>query len=156
MVKCLNKYGISFETIHPSTTIQREMPLWHHPGEDRRKRQDNNGEKAKCLRQNHAALTIGAGVDIAQRLENPLHAKRATCTCDECDQDRTTRGCSNPHACAMAAASRLRQILPKWIPEARGVDGPTDETSEQGANTERFLAPDGITNLAQGIRAMTL
>jgi hypothetical protein len=32
MVKCLNKYGLSFETFQPSTVLQREMPLWHHPG----------------------------------------------------------------------------------------------------------------------------
>jgi hypothetical protein len=66
MVKCLNKYGLSFETVHPSTELQRSMPLWHHPGEDPQKRQVNNGQKAKCLRGKHVALTIGAGVDLAQ------------------------------------------------------------------------------------------
>ncbi|KAJ7624086.1 hypothetical protein DFH06DRAFT_1008685, partial [Mycena polygramma] len=30
MVKCLRKYGISLETVNPSTAICREMPLWHH------------------------------------------------------------------------------------------------------------------------------
>ncbi|KAJ7306716.1 hypothetical protein DFH08DRAFT_720738, partial [Mycena albidolilacea] len=57
MVKCLKKYGLRFETVHPSTELQRAMPLWHHPGEDPRKRQQNNGQKAKCLRRNHTALT---------------------------------------------------------------------------------------------------
>ncbi|KAJ7342328.1 hypothetical protein DFH08DRAFT_632051, partial [Mycena albidolilacea] len=116
MIKCLNKYGISFETVRPSTELLKKMPLWHHPGEDRQKRQENNGKKAKCMRKNHAALTIGDGLSLAQRLKNPIHAKLASCVCDECEDDREVRGCQNPHACATAAASRLGQILPRWIP----------------------------------------
>jgi hypothetical protein len=49
LVKCVNKYGVNFVTVHPSEEVQREMPLWHHPGEDPLKQQDNNGKKAKCL-----------------------------------------------------------------------------------------------------------
>ncbi|KAJ7323927.1 hypothetical protein DFH08DRAFT_635237, partial [Mycena albidolilacea] len=117
MVKCLNKYGLSFETFQPLTALQRDMPLWHHPGENPQKRQINNGQKAKCLKKNHAALTIGNGVDIARRLNDPLHYGYASCVCDACEDDRESRGCENPHACAVAAASRLGQILPKWIPK---------------------------------------
>jgi hypothetical protein len=50
LVRYVNKYGVNFATIHPSEEVQKEMPLWHHPGEDPRKRQDNNGKKGKCLR----------------------------------------------------------------------------------------------------------
>jgi hypothetical protein len=96
MVKCLNKYGISFRTVHPSTAILRELPLWHHPGEDSQKRQKNNGKKAKCLRKKHAIQNIGDGLDLAQRLEDPLHYKRASCICNDCNDDRTIRGCENP------------------------------------------------------------
>ncbi|KAJ7314481.1 hypothetical protein DFH08DRAFT_616261, partial [Mycena albidolilacea] len=116
MIKCLNKYGVSFETVRPSAEILKKMPLWHHPGEDRQKRQENNGKKAKCMRKNHAVMTIGDGLDLAQRLKNSKHAKLASCVCDECEDDREVQGCQNPHACATAAASRLGQILPKWIP----------------------------------------
>ncbi|KAJ7690493.1 hypothetical protein B0H17DRAFT_935994, partial [Mycena rosella] len=114
LVKCLNKYGVSFETVNPPAAIQREMPLWHHPGEDEVKRQENNGKKARCLRVNHAALTVGDGMDLAQRLQDPLHAKRASCVCNSCEDDREIRGCRDPHACVAKAASRLGQILPKW------------------------------------------
>ncbi|KAF8180048.1 hypothetical protein K438DRAFT_1474870, partial [Mycena galopus ATCC 62051] len=116
LIKCVNKYGTGFAAVLPSTEILREMPLWHHPGEDPQKRQDNNGKKAKCLRGNHAATKIGNALDLAQRLHNPLHDLRASCVCDKCDNDREIKGCMNPHACAAAAASRLGQILPKWIP----------------------------------------
>jgi hypothetical protein len=115
LVKCVYKYGVNFATIHPSKEVQKEMPLWHHPGEDPQKRQDNNGKKAKCLRGKHAAITIGDGLEIAQRLNDPLHNPRALCACDRCDDDRM-KGCLNPHTCATAAASCLRQILPQWVP----------------------------------------
>jgi hypothetical protein len=157
MVKCLNKYGLSFETVHPSTELQRSMPLWHHPGEDPQKRQVNNGQKAKCLRGKHVALTIGAGVDLAQRLDGPLHYRSASCVCDTCEDDRTTRGCENPHACAIAAASRLGQILPRWIPIPGGneVPGPAATPPEEETNSKLFTPPESIMVLTQGLRAMT-
>ncbi|KAJ6611806.1 hypothetical protein B0H10DRAFT_1648468, partial [Mycena sp. CBHHK59/15] len=114
MIKCLNKYGISFVTSNPSSEILRNMPLWHHPGEDDQKRQENNGKTARCLRAHHATLTIGEGLDITRRLRDPLHAKRASCVCDDCNDDRESHGCENPHACATKAASRLGQIHPQW------------------------------------------
>ncbi|KAJ6613689.1 hypothetical protein B0H10DRAFT_1805052, partial [Mycena sp. CBHHK59/15] len=122
MVKCLNKYGVSFGVVYPSIMIQRELPLWHHPGENHQRSQQNNGKKAKCLRNNHAKMTIGDGLDLARRLDDPQHDAHASCECDACEEDRTIRRCENPHACAKAAASRLGQILPKWIPKPDGVE----------------------------------
>ncbi|KAJ7216114.1 pectate lyase superfamily protein-domain-containing protein [Mycena rebaudengoi] len=98
MVKCLNKYGISFETVQPSGEILRKLPLWHHPGENSQKRQENNGKMANCLRKNHDVLTVSDGMNLAQRLEDPLHYKRASCECDACEEDKETRGCENPQA----------------------------------------------------------
>ncbi|KAJ7233650.1 hypothetical protein C8J57DRAFT_1077140, partial [Mycena rebaudengoi] len=116
LVRCVNKYGMMFATVNPQAEILKEMPMWYHPGEDPLRRQMNNDEKAICMRGNHAVLKVRDGMVLAQRLRNPLHGPRATCECDECDDDRTFGGCDNPHACAVAAAARLRQILPKWIP----------------------------------------
>jgi hypothetical protein len=157
MVKCRNKYRLSFETVHPSTRLQRDMPLWHHPRENPQKRQMNNGQKAKCLRRKHAALTIGDSVDLAQRLEGPLHYRGASCVYDACEDDRTTRGCENPHACAITAASRLGQILPKWIPKPRDHEVSDSATmpSDEEASSELFTPPKGIMELTQGLHAMT-
>jgi hypothetical protein len=58
LVKCVNKYGVDFATVYLSEEVQREMPLWHHPGEDPLKQQDNNGKKAKCLCGKHAAVKV--------------------------------------------------------------------------------------------------
>ncbi|KAJ6582753.1 hypothetical protein B0H10DRAFT_1764439, partial [Mycena sp. CBHHK59/15] len=120
MVKCLNKYGLSFEVAQPSTDIQRDLPLWHHPGENNQKSQQNNGAKAKCLRNNHARMTIGDGLDLIQRMDDPMHDNHNLCECKACEEDRMTRGCDNPHACIKAAKARIGQILPKWIPTDGG------------------------------------
>ncbi|KAJ7195933.1 hypothetical protein GGX14DRAFT_309745, partial [Mycena pura] len=116
MIKCLNKYGISFATVNPSTEILEQMPLWHHPGEDNDKRQGNNGRAARCLRANHATLTIGDGLNVTRRLQDPLHSGQAACVCAMCEEDQDDRGCIDPHACAAKVASRLKQIHPRWVP----------------------------------------
>ncbi|KAJ6632292.1 hypothetical protein B0H10DRAFT_1717603, partial [Mycena sp. CBHHK59/15] len=118
MVKCANKHRISFETVNPSPELLKQMPLWHHPGEDEGKRQENNSKKAVCMRAKHAASTMGDALEMVRRLDNPLHAGRATCMCecDDCDVDRTENGCEDPHACATKAKSSMGQICPKWIP----------------------------------------
>ncbi|KAJ7226574.1 hypothetical protein C8J57DRAFT_1034506, partial [Mycena rebaudengoi] len=64
----------------------------------------------------HATLTVGDSLNLAQHLNDPLYSPRSTCEFDDCDNDRTLGGCENPHACVAAAATRLGQILPKWIP----------------------------------------
>ncbi|KAJ6614056.1 hypothetical protein B0H10DRAFT_1950974 [Mycena sp. CBHHK59/15] len=92
---------------------------------------------------------------MAQRLCNPLHAKRATCVCDECEVDRDTHGCENPHACATKAASRLGQIRLRWIPKPGDTERHEAEPMDGEETSGRFLPPDAITNLAQGLRAMT-
>ncbi|KAJ7213184.1 hypothetical protein GGX14DRAFT_361340, partial [Mycena pura] len=132
LVKCLNKYGLTFATVNPSTALLQQMPLWHHPGEDSTKRQENNGRAARCMRANHAALTIGDGLDIALRMRDPLHSNQATCACDRCEADRTSHGCSDPHACVTKAASRLKQIHPRWIPKP-----------DHGDDESVPIAPDG-------------
>jgi hypothetical protein len=114
MLKCMDKYGVIFETVSPTEDIQRALPLWHHPGEDPTKTQKNNGAKAHCLRTKHGVKTLGEGVDLAERLKKNAHKKTADCSCADCIEDRTERGCKNPHACATAAIDRMKQIRPKW------------------------------------------
>ncbi|KAJ7220890.1 hypothetical protein GGX14DRAFT_354034 [Mycena pura] len=154
LVKCINKYGMRFEAVHPPEEVLKAMPMWHHPGEDSDKRQENNGQRARCLRMKHTALTIGNGLEMATRLEDPAHSTRATCECAECTDDRDNQGCEDPHACATKAASRLKQIHPRWIP------GPGNRNTEMESavldeDSGVFIPPDKITSLAQGLRVMT-
>ncbi|KAJ7770259.1 hypothetical protein DFH07DRAFT_735479 [Mycena maculata] len=152
MIKCLNKYGFSFETINPCEQIQKEMPLWHHPGINRIKRQINNSEIAQCLRKNHAMLMVSEGMDLAQRLDEPSHEKHDSCDCEDCDRDHTLLGCNKPHACVKAVAARLGQILPKWIPVPGEGETPSgdDEPADAGGDSVNFKPPTNIKSLAQG------
>ena len=105
-------------------------------------RQENNGQRARCLRKNHAAL------DMATRLVDPLHSGRAACTCAECTEDRgNTRVREPPRLCN----SRLRQIDPKWVPRPGDERGST-EPAELDENSGIFVPPAGITSLSQGLR----
>ncbi|KAJ7211997.1 hypothetical protein GGX14DRAFT_362172 [Mycena pura] len=154
LVKCVNKYGLKFEAINPPAEILRAMPLWHHPGEDSGRRQENKGQRARCLRKNHAALEMGDGVDIATRLMDPQHSDPASCTCNGCTEDRDRRGCEDPHAWVAKAASRLQQICPRWVPSPDDQGG---ETEPAGHDDESgvFVAPAQIASLSQGLRTMT-
>ncbi|KAJ7081746.1 hypothetical protein C8R44DRAFT_652867 [Mycena epipterygia] len=140
--------------VRPSPEMQKGMPLWHHPGEDHLKRQVNNCKKAKCMRKNHSTLTVGDGLNLTQCLNDPLHERHALCECNGCEEDRK-RGCANPHACAAAAAARQKQILPKWIPKADHDGGPENGELEPEDSTGRFLPPETMNSLTQGLRAMT-
>ncbi|KAJ7691827.1 hypothetical protein B0H17DRAFT_1285677, partial [Mycena rosella] len=83
--------------------------------------------EGKVSEENHGVITTGDGIDMTRRLDDPLHEENDSCACDACEEDRTGRGCKNPHACAKAAASRLRQLLPKWIPRRDGTNEPAPE-----------------------------
>ncbi|KAJ7733236.1 hypothetical protein DFH07DRAFT_754988 [Mycena maculata] len=150
LVKCVNKYGMSFEAVCPSTQIKKEMPLWYHPGADHRKRQLNNGEKADCMQKNHSVQTVGDGLNLTRRLDDPEHENLDSCECNDCEEDRTVYDCENPHSCAAAAASRLRQILPEWLPTPGA-----DETPVPEDDTDRLPPTKSISSLAQGLRMMT-
>ncbi|KAJ7773687.1 hypothetical protein DFH07DRAFT_767627 [Mycena maculata] len=157
MVVCLNNYGLNFVAVNPSMEIQREMPLWYHPGKNPQKRQVNNGEKARCLRGKHVVLKVGDGMDLAQRLQDPTHEDIDSCECEACDRDRTVLGCENPHVCAKAVAARLNQILPSWIPGSGNNVRPNaaEEPRTIGDDTEYLLPTKSISNLAQGLRVLT-
>ncbi|KAJ6526330.1 hypothetical protein B0H19DRAFT_857394, partial [Mycena capillaripes] len=131
MLKCMNKYGISFEAVLPTEAIRREMPFWHHPGETAGNKRSNNGKKANCLRRNHNIKTLGNALDLTGRLETPAHENSASCVCSDCIDDRTTRSCKDPNACVIAAADRMKCFLPKWVVEKPGEADTDERTANQ-------------------------
>ncbi|KAJ6523191.1 hypothetical protein B0H19DRAFT_925654, partial [Mycena capillaripes] len=154
----MNKYSVNFEAVLPTEAIQREMPFWHHPGEDPDKKQINNGKRASCLRRNHNIKTLGDALDLTERLKDPAHEKSASCLCSECIDDRTTRSCKDPHMCVTAAADRMKHFLPKWVVKNThtSVDAEQHPTAkDQDYEEARFISPKGIETLTQGLRALT-
>ncbi|KAJ7150818.1 hypothetical protein C8R43DRAFT_951252 [Mycena crocata] len=131
MVNTARKYGIQFDTDNPSRDLRELLPLWHHLGEDPSKRQLNN--KPQC---------------------KPWGGNDKLCLCEACYDNRRERGCKNPHGCAIAVQTRLRELLPKWdlrvpqrIPPQREVDD-TDEVIT-------FVPPREAQTLTEGFRVFT-
>jgi hypothetical protein len=153
MLTCAKKYGVEFDTLHPSREIRNLLPLWHHHGEDPDKRQTNNTPQCKCLRKNHGVKLAGEGIDILTRLDSPSHSADPKCICNACIDDRLERRCKNPHRCAVTVRDRLTQIRPKWdpqLPETAAV--PEIELAE---GEEKFEPPPEIKSLYEGFRIFT-
>ncbi|KAJ7125858.1 hypothetical protein C8R46DRAFT_927518, partial [Mycena filopes] len=153
MVNCAKKYGIKFDTLNPSKDVRELLPLWHHFGEDPNKRQLNNKPQCKCLRVNHRVTTVGDGMSVMARLNDPIHEAHKKCICAACSDDRIERKCKNPHSCATAVQTRLGQLLPKWDP--RVSDLQEEENPDEGENTRVFIGPEEISKLTDGFRVFT-
>ncbi|KAJ7078703.1 hypothetical protein B0H15DRAFT_765352, partial [Mycena belliarum] len=80
------------------------------------------------------------------------HRTSPECPCNACRDDRETRRCANPHACARAAKRRLDSLEPKWDPRLPQRLPP--EIPESRAE-EAFTAPPAITSLSEGFRVLT-
>ncbi|KAJ7699517.1 hypothetical protein B0H17DRAFT_1196150 [Mycena rosella] len=91
---------------------------------------------------------------VAQRLEHDDHMPRATCPCLSCTEDRHIRSCSNPHSCATAVRTRLRQLLPKWDP-ITGENPRPAKVPDLPEDTTQFLPPKQIDRLTDGLRILT-
>ncbi|KAJ7229949.1 hypothetical protein GGX14DRAFT_336259, partial [Mycena pura] len=116
MLKCLHKYGYSFDVVKPTYHLLRELPFWHHLGKRTDARDGNNYLACKCLRDNHGVLYTKEGLAVMNRLEDEAHSPSATCECLPCSDDRRNKGCANPHACAKAVVMGLDRLSTKWDP----------------------------------------
>ncbi|KAI0667435.1 hypothetical protein C8Q78DRAFT_930355, partial [Trametes maxima] len=123
MIMTAKKYGVCCETRNPGLEIRNELPVWHHL-QEKAGRSTANSEASICLRERHGVTTVIQCLRIAQRLENGEnnHRKNNKCKCYECDRDRRTMGCLNPHRCVIAARKMIAKIKMKWNPEGRAND----------------------------------
>ncbi|KAJ7148891.1 hypothetical protein C8R46DRAFT_916607, partial [Mycena filopes] len=128
--------------------------LWHHFGEDPNKRQLNNKPQCKCLRTNHRVFTVGEGMSVMARLDDPIHEAHKKCVCAACSDDRIeTAHTANPHSCATAVQTRLGQLLPKWDPRIQ--DFQEEGNPLEVENTRIFTEPEKISKLTDGFRVFT-
>ncbi|KAJ6475886.1 hypothetical protein DFH09DRAFT_812563, partial [Mycena vulgaris] len=153
VLKCAKKYGMEFDTLHPSSELCMLLPLFHHHGENPAKRQINNSAACKCLRKNHSVATVGEGMAVMSRLDSPIHVPDAKCVCSPCIDDRLENRCKNPHRCATTVRDRLNQILPKWDP--RLPDIPREVPNEELEGVVTFSPPQNIDRLTDGMRILT-
>ncbi|KAJ7185336.1 hypothetical protein C8R46DRAFT_827296, partial [Mycena filopes] len=152
MLKCAKKYGVDFNTVNPSNEIKGEIPLWHHFGEDRKKTQHKNAKECVCLRERHNVHLVRDAMAMLRRLQSRTHERVQSCVCEDCSDDRITRGCANPNACIAAIERKLSALLPKWDPRQ---SPPGPQTTRGEGPPEGFEAPPQITSLTNGFRVLT-
>ncbi|KAI0685788.1 hypothetical protein C8T65DRAFT_533207, partial [Cerioporus squamosus] len=146
LVKVGEKHKVRVAVRNPDEALKGLMPGWYHigtlPG-----RQVNNSTSGKCLRDNHRAITIADCRTIAGRLENGRnHRTNATCTCYDCERDRTVNNCDNPQRCATAAKKIVDRLMLIWKPEnEQAHDGLTLGTAERRQNHAARRKGDPIT-----------
>ncbi|KAK7016939.1 hypothetical protein R3P38DRAFT_2417242, partial [Favolaschia claudopus] len=158
MLTVAKKFGVKFAAMTPSKELLMELPMWHHFGEDPSKRHVNNSKSCRCLRQNHGAINMEDAVKISARLTSPSHGEKATCNCLACADDRTRRGCTNPHSCAMTARTKLDKLLPRWDPRKATCTEDSDsdsESEEEDENKITFPRPLPTTKVSDGFRIFT-
>ncbi|KAJ7089040.1 hypothetical protein C8R43DRAFT_834860, partial [Mycena crocata] len=122
MMNVARKYGVTFDTHNPSQEVRRSLPLWHHFGEDRGKRQVNNTGPCECLQLKHGASKMGDAERISARLSDARHRPHKDCTCLDCVDDRAFMKCKNPHTCAKMALTKLDSLQSKWDPRTPDPD----------------------------------
>ena len=154
MLKCIRKYGLTFNVIHPTPEVLEKLPLWHHIGKREGVRDRNNYPACKCLRDNHNVLYVGDAKAVAARLEDKQHLPSAKCMCLLCCYDRRVRGCENPHACVRAAASCLDILKGKWDPRRINLVANNNDTLLED-DLVPFRPPLVAGTLTEGVRVLT-
>ena len=118
MLSVAKKYKTNLAAIRISPRVKASLPAWYHPGAPTR---PLTNVKAKCLLKNHVAKSVEDMIKIARKLRerqrDRTHSPAQACICIECVRDRQ-KGCKNPHACAVEAETRLRDLAPKYNPLA--------------------------------------
>ncbi len=113
------KYGVTVDSPNPSWKIKQAMPVWYHIGKADM-RVMANSKSGKCLREIHNVRTVLDCTRVASRLpiggggRGTAHRPSPACRCPQCSDDRTIRGCDNPHRCAEAAKRVLDNLVPLW------------------------------------------
>ncbi|KAJ7172886.1 hypothetical protein C8R43DRAFT_816731, partial [Mycena crocata] len=154
MMNVARKYGVTFDTHNPSQKIRRNLPLWHHFGEDPGKRRINNADACVCLRLKHGAKTMGDAERISAWLSDRRHRAHKDCRCLDCVDDRAFMKCKNPHGCAKMAQTKLDSLQRKWDPRVPDLAIP-DRDDPNPEEEVIFTGPPKIENLTDGFRIFT-
>ncbi len=147
LAKVAEKYNLRIEAPNPAETFKEAMPVWYHIGEDEG-RSLANTVSARCLRENHAVMTVGECASVAARigLTGGRHKARRTCTCYECDRDRTVKGCTDPSRCAAMAARMVEKLYPIWrLEPTREQDNLSLTPTRIRRNAEAWRADERVT-----------
>jgi hypothetical protein len=146
MIKAAQSMEVNLEAIKIETEIQHMMPAWLHPAVPNRTYHSGRDE---CMVTTHDVKTVWDLTVLARRTNHvegraqSRHNPKATCTCDECKEDRG-KGCKDPHKCSVAASRILNKIYPKLNPgQAYRPDGLSLTPVRLEKNRQTMISMDG-------------
>ena len=112
MLRTARKYKTNLAAIRLSPGVKASLPAWYHPYTEAR---PMTNIQAKCLLNNHAIKTVADLIKSAnkssEQAQDNVHITDLACICMKCVHDRR-KGCRNPHACALEAETRLKEMRP--------------------------------------------
>lgn len=151
MIKTAEKHAVRAAVRNPDEKVKALMPGWYHIG-NQPGRYVANSAAGKCLREVYNVATVEDAINVAARLTRraqpttPAHRANQSCECYDCERDRVSKGCTNPHRCALAAQRVVERLHLIWKPEDnRQSDGLTLRTSGKRRNAEARKNREDIT-----------
>ena len=115
MLHTVRKYGVDINPPLPSMSLQMQMPVWFHKGQNPEMNPRNNGNWADCQQLTYDIWTVGEMEEYVNETQTLRHSMRKNCACDPC-RTAQTKGCPNPAKCCQAAKKILDLLHPKWRP----------------------------------------
>jgi exonuclease III/ribonuclease HI len=109
------KYNLKLDALQYAPESLDKLPIWFHIGHDPSAGMKYNTHAAKCLRDNHKAITTGDIRKIANRNQSE-HTDSVYCRCNHCVDDRENLSCIRPSECWAEAIKLYQAIPPKWNP----------------------------------------
>lgn len=111
----------TFAPLHLSKQLKTQMPAWFHLGAPPKA---YHKLKDKCLKLHHKIGKVNNLRSLAKCLRpSAPHQADGNCPCTDCERDRT-KGCENPHKCAVTAAALVAGLAQTFNPAVpRQTDG---------------------------------
>ena len=157
-LRLASKHGIELETLEPTETTRREMPVWLHRKASREAARLYKTDAAKCLRTNHRTHYIG---QLKEMLDDTPDDHRRTnfCTCQSC-RAKARLGCTHPQRCLEMAGMLIEALAPVWqptTPRPPTIDNNMAilRTEERPTHSVLVQTSREATNLRDSIRIFT-
>ena len=121
IIKTAKAARLTFAPLRLSKQLKTQMPAWFHLGAPPKA---YHKLKDKCLKLHHKIGKVKNLRSLAKRLRpGAPHQVDRDCPCTDCERDKT-KGCENPHKCAVTAAALVVGLAQKLNPAVpRQTDG---------------------------------
>ena len=113
-LRLAGKHGVELETLKPTESTRREMPIRLHRKASREAARLYKTDAAKCLRNNHRTHYIGQLKEMLDETPDE-HRRTRFCTCWSC-RTKARLGYTHPQRCLEMAEKLIETLAPVWQP----------------------------------------